>query len=247
MRSLDAHSPRSVNDSGNGCLAARGQEMSVRILFNMSLQPSRWASEFLMRVSTLLVGFIPKDPRRHPWHRHTLNTKPTTHIAQHTTHDTRHTVHRTQHTAHNAQHNTHTHIKQKTGRHGQPHNRICCTIRCKSVLSFEQEAAVRRGLSRHRAKDVSATIELVLQRLLARLLHQTAGTNISLLLMLDVHDPRLTLTPYWRWLFVPLSPLTSDCQKHQCTRRRSCCCLCGTYRTTCTSMAVCVPLTCPCN
>ena len=176
-----------VHDPSNGCLAPRGQEMSVRILFNMSLQPSRWASEFLMRVSTLLVGFIPEDPRRHPWHRHTLNTKPTTHIAQHTTHDTPHTAHNAQHTTHRTTHTQH--IKHKTGRHGHPQNRICCTIHCKSVLSFEQEAAVRRGLSRHRAKDVSATIELVLQRLLARLLHQTAGTNISQFLMLDVHDP----------------------------------------------------------
>ena len=190
MRSIDAHSPRSVNHSANGCLAARGQEMSVRIFFNMSLQPSRWASEFLLRVSTLLVGFIPEDPRRHPWHRHTLNTKPTTHIAQHTTHDTPYTAHNAQHTTHSTQRTAqHTHMKHKTGRHGQPHNRICCTIHCKSVLSFEQEAAVRRGLSRHRAKDVPATIELVLQRLLARLLHQTAGTKSRQLLMLDVHDP----------------------------------------------------------
>ena len=122
-------------------------------------------------------------------HRITHDTRHTTHDTRHTTHDTRHTVHRTQHTAHSTQRtapHTHTH---KTGRHGQPHNRICCTIHNKSVLSFEQEAAVRRGFSRHRAKDVSATIELVLQRLLARLLHQTAGTNISQLLMLDVHDP----------------------------------------------------------
>ena len=72
---------------------------------------------------------------------------------------------------------------------GQPHYRICCTIHCKSVLSFEQEAAVRRGLSRHRAKDVSAAIELVLQKLLARLKHHTVGTKISQLLMLDFHDP----------------------------------------------------------
>ena len=108
---------------------------------------------------------------------------------QHTSHNTRHTTHSTQHTAHNAQHNTHTHIEHKTGRHGQLHNRICCTIHCKSVLSFEQEAAVRRGLGRHRAKDVSAAIELILLRFLARLYHHTAGTKISQLLMLDVHDP----------------------------------------------------------
>ena len=121
MRSIDAHSPRSINHSANGCLAARGHEMSVRILFNMSLQPSRWASEFLMRVSTLLVGFIPEDARRHPWHRHTLNTKPTTHIAQDTTHDTRHTTHRTPYTTHSTQLTAHKTQDWQTWAASQPH------------------------------------------------------------------------------------------------------------------------------
>ena len=167
------------------------------------------------------------------------HTQHKTHNTHRTRHDTRHTVHRTQHTAHNAQHNTY--IEHKTGTHGQPHNRICCTTHCKSDLSFEQEAAVRRGLSRHRAEDVSAAIELVLQRLLARSGHEDQPTSHARC----SRPNRLTLTPYRRWPLVPMSPLTSDCQNRrltssrQCTSRRSCCCLCGIYGTTCTSMAVC--------
>ena len=177
----------------------------------------------------------------------TQNPQHTSHKTRHTTHRTPHTTHSTQRTVHNAQHNTH--IKHKIGRHGQPHNHICCTTHCKSDLSFEQEAAVRRGLSRHRAKDVSAAIELVLRRLLARCGHEDQPTSRARC----SRPSRLTLTPYWRWLFVPMSPLTSDCQNRrltssrQCTRRRSCCCLCGIYGTTCTSMAVGVPLSWPCN
>ena len=185
MRSIDAHNPRAVNHSANGCLAARGQEMSVRILFNMSFQPSRWASEFL--IFHTAGWFYTRGPAVASMAQ--THTQHKTHNTHRTTHDTRltvHTVHRTRthSTQHTAQH-THAHIKHKIGRHGQPHNRICCTTHCKSDLSFEQEAAVRRGLCRHRAKDVSAAIELVFSRDFL----PDAGTKISQLLMLDVHDP----------------------------------------------------------